>query len=179
MSILRSCTFSDEFYASRTINDDIDEILRQTDTAEVNETELKALFETFIQTFRLSRSNNQDPINEDDDELQQPQQPYYLHQLQTIFENAMSSDSSVSDFPIDLHHIKSSSVKLLKVTIRQPADLIIFMDEVLADMIGRLYLTYEVAEEMIQNRRLTVKVSKENDNSTTRECSIDGLFVKV
>lgn len=135
---------------------------------EVNELELKALFETFIQTFRLQRDQHvrngvdqvwDDDLFENDPNMNDvPTQPYYLNQLQTIFENAMSSDTANCDYLIDLHHIKSHCMNLLLAIIRHPADLIIFMDEVLADMVDRLYTTYEVSDEMLQNRRLTLKV---------------------
>ncbi|XP_055388899.1 uncharacterized protein LOC129617886, partial [Condylostylus longicornis] len=126
------------------------------DHSDINETELKGLFETFLQTFRLSSENS-----EWDEEIfdVEPRQPFYMHQIQTLFENAMNSETACCDFSIDLQHINKSSLVLLKAIIRHPADLVIFMDEVLADIISRLYASYDISDHLLQNRRLSLKTS--------------------
>lgn len=129
---------------------------------EIDELELKALFRTFMQTFRSneSRGNNSEEEEWDREMFgdSATQDPYYLHQLQAIFENVMNSETSNCDFPISLKHIYASSTKLLGAIIKHPADLIVFMDEVLADMVDCLYPTYGITEDVLQNRRLTLKV---------------------
>lgn len=131
--------------------------------ADLNEHELKGLFETFVQTFRVDNHLSEDPDDEwNDRELFEDttsQTPHYLLQLQTLFENFTSNESLNCALPIDLLHVRTACPKLLRATIRHPADVIIFMDEVLSDMVERLYIGYDVTEEMLQGRRLCPKVS--------------------
>lgn len=156
-------------------------VLQSTD---LSESELKALFEQFILSFRLIR-DTQKPASStatdwDDDIFdtvidadsnvtsQTIHTPYYLHLLRRTVESLALSAAedttsgyeggpterltTLGHLPIDLHHLRSGAPQVYSAVLQRPADCVIFMDEVIADVAQREYADMGV-------QRVSIKVS--------------------